>query len=310
MISPDTKSITVLSVSFYSSFHLKHLFTNLVEKADHPENIQFLIVDNTNGKDNGLKESLQDVIDLTIINNDGRIRQRSKSHASALDLGLKNVETEFTLIVDPDIHVFKSGWDTFCLNPLSKNEKSVLGASYPIWKLGKVHDYPSVVFMFFKTGLVQASGNTFYPFPSTPGRIWNSVIRKIVRLGGIASKNRLDHFRFLRTFCGWLENLTGITSPDTGKEIIELFRSTGFQSIVFDTPYSRDLLEIGRDNFAAIAREFELYIHENEPILTHMYSSGVFHWKTFKGSDFKYWQQLINKVETVLSTYKKKKHTK
>ena len=297
MISPDTKSITVLSVSFYSSFHLKRLFTNLVEKADYPENIQFLIVDNTNGKDKGLKESLQDVVDLIIVNNDSRIRQRSKSHASALDLGLKNVETEFTLIVDPDIHVFKSGWDTFCINPLSKNGKSVLGAPYPIWKLGKVHDYPSVVFMFFKTALVQASGNTFYPFSSTLGRLWNSVIRKIVRLGGIASKNRLDHFRFLRNFCGWLENLTGITSPDTGKEIIELFRSTGFQSIVFDTPYSRDLLDIGCDKFAAIAREFELYFHENEPILTHMYSSGVFHWQTEKGHDIDYWLDLIHKVK-------------
>jgi len=122
MISPDTKSITVLSVSFYSSFHLKRLFTNLVEKADHPENIQFLIVDNANGKDKGLKESLQDVVDLTIVNNDSRIRQRSKSHASALDLGLKNIETEFTLIVDPDIYVFKSGWDTFCITHYQKME--------------------------------------------------------------------------------------------------------------------------------------------------------------------------------------------
>ena len=38
-------------------------------------------------------------------------------------------------------------------------------------------------------------------------------------------------------------------------------------------------------------------MYNDEPIMTHMYSSGVFHWKTKKGSDFKYWNLLIDKVE-------------
>ena len=47
----------------------------------------------------------------------------SISHASALDKGLRYVDTKYCLIIDPDTYIFKSDWDTFCLsNLLEKNE--------------------------------------------------------------------------------------------------------------------------------------------------------------------------------------------
>jgi len=297
MAHSESKIITVLSVSFNSSFHLNRLFSNLIGKAHQPDKIQFLVVDNTNGEDEELSCSFDESLEIKIIKNDGQNRQRSKSHASALDIGIKNIKTDFTLIVDPDIHVFKNGWDSFCLNPFVQNERLVIGAPYPQWKLGKVHDFPSVVFMFFKTELVQSFGETFYPFPYPIGRLWNSIIRKIVRLGGIANKSRLDRFHFLRSFCGWLEKITGITSPDTGKPIIEQFRFNGFESIAFESPYSSDLIENRYHDLGIIAQDFEIFLYKNEPIMTHMYSSGVFHWKTEKGSDLNHWQSLVSTVE-------------
>ena len=144
------KKITVLSVSYFSAFHLNRLFNNLTAKADNPETLQFLVVDNTNGEDSDLHSYFVPGLDIQFISNSGKGYQRSVSHAGALDIGLKNSETEFILIVDPDVHVFKAGWDTFCLNRIAENDSSVIGAPYPAWKLGKVHDYPSVVFMFFQ----------------------------------------------------------------------------------------------------------------------------------------------------------------
>ena len=87
---------------------------------------------------------------IRILKNKNRFKQRSLSHASALDFGLRHVDTEFTLIVDPDIHIFYKNWDEFCLKKIKGNHPTVIGAPYPQWKLGKVHDYPSVIFMFFK----------------------------------------------------------------------------------------------------------------------------------------------------------------
>ena len=40
-------------------------------------------------------------------------------------------------------------------------KKDIIGAPYPNWKLGKVHDYPSVVFMFFRTKRLKNSMNHF-----------------------------------------------------------------------------------------------------------------------------------------------------
>ena len=75
--------------------------------------------------------------------------------------------------------------------------------------------------MFFQTNLVQNFGKTFYPFPIFYKRISNSILRKIVRLGGLANKKNLGQFRKLMLICEKLENITGVTSPDTGNEIIK-----------------------------------------------------------------------------------------
>ena len=79
-----------------------------------------------------------------------------------LDLGMKNIDTKYTLIVDPDIHIFQEKWDQICIKEIELNKKTVIGAPYPQWKLGKIHNYPSVIFMFFQTNLVQNFGKTFY----------------------------------------------------------------------------------------------------------------------------------------------------
>ena len=296
----EEKKITVLSVSYFSAFHLNRLFNNLTSKADNPETLQFLVVDNTNGEDSDLHSYFVPNLDIQFISNSGKGYQRSVSHAGALDIGLEKSETEFILIIDPDVHVFKAGWDTFCLKRIAENDTMVIGAPYPAWKLGKVHDYPSVVFMFFQTKQVQEFKKSFYPFPPFLKRIWNSLMRKITRLGILTSKSKLDKSERLRSITGWLEDAIGITSPDTGKEIIETFRSKGFTAVNFDAPYSEDLLRSGQKDQAELAKEFELYVFEGVPIMTHMYGSGVFHWKTEKGSDLDHWQELITRIEKYL----------
>ena len=294
----NKKTITIISVSYYSSWHLNRLFNNLIEKADHPSSIQFLVVDNSNNDDLGLKDSFREDLAIKIILNNGKGLQRSVSHASALDLGLKSSNTKFTLIIDPDVHVFKKAWDTLCIDQIIAQKQSVIGAPYPTWKLGKVHDYPSVIFIFFETDQVQNLGKRFFPFPGLLRMVWNSIFRKITRLGLLTSKSRLDRSKILRSVSGQLEKMIGITSPDTGKDIIESMRDKGFNSVMFDAPYSLDIK--GKEAQSEMAKEFELFLLDDKPIMTHMYGSGVFHWKTEKGADIDYWEKLISKIEEEL----------
>ena len=46
-----------------------------------------------------------------------------------------------------------------------------------------------------------------------------------------------------------------------------------------------------------MARDFELYYEGDNPFMTHMYGSGVFHWKTKNGSNVQYWRRLIEDIE-------------
>ena len=293
------KLITIISTSYRSGEHLSRLFNNLIDKAQNKDILQFLVIDNTNGDDKRLHDILTKDMELEIIENEGRNLQRSISHAKALDIGLKRSNTEFTLIIDPDVHIFKDGWDRMCLDLYKNKEKLVIGAPYPDWKLGKVHNYPSVVFFFFHTRQIRDLNRTFYPFPSLMKNLKNSFFRKITRLGFLASKTRLDKSPLLRIITNSLERNFGITSPDTGKDIIEAIGERSFKSINFEAFYGNALKPPKASSFQYdMAKEFELYFYNNEPFMTHMYGSGVFHWKTSQSSNKKYWLDLINDIES------------
>ena len=290
--------ITIISVSYNSGEHLGRLFDNLNVKAKYKKNLQYLVVDNTNGQDQQLKNFFPDNLDLTIIQNNGKGTQRSISHASGLDAGLKESDTEYTLIIDPDVHVFRSNWDSLCIDYFNEREKRIVGAPYPNWKLGKVHDYPSVVFMFFRTLEIKKLNESFHPFPPLFDRIGNSIFRKINRLGFLANKSRLNKSSFLRLVTSFLEKTFGITSPDTGKEIIEAIRSKAYEPINFKAYFEHQLHSMtASKSHYDMARDFELYYEGDNPFMTHMYSSGVFHWKTKNGSNVQYWRRLIEDIE-------------
>ena len=297
------KDITVLVVSFNSSTHLKRLIDNFLLKTSQLENIKFLIIDNTDGKDKSLYTTFDNLYKIRILKNKNRFKQRSLSHASALDFGLGHVDTQFTLIVDPDIHIFYENWDKFCLKKMKGNYPTVIGAPYPQWKLGKVHTYPSVIFMFFKTSLVQSFGKTFHPFPKPYKRLYNSFMRKFVRLGGLANKRRLGKSKKLRLICEWFETITGVTSPDTGREIIRQFKNNKFRTIVFSSPYEQDFGIQNKQELMLLAKDFEIYTFNDKPFLSHMYSSGVYHWRSKRSSDLNYWLSLIKKVENKEGKY-------
>ena len=124
--SKQPKMITIISVSYNSGKHLGRLFENLNVKAKQKNILKYLVVDNTNGQDQQLKNFFPDNMDLTIIQNNGKYIQRSISHASGLDAGLKESDTEYTLIIDPDVHVFRSNWDSLCIDYLNKREKRIV----------------------------------------------------------------------------------------------------------------------------------------------------------------------------------------
>ena len=163
---------------------------------------------------------------------------------------------------------------------LNRSRKTIIGAPYPQWKIGKVHDFPSVVFLFFKTKEIQKFDISFYPFPKSIVKFKNSIIRKCIRFGIGGNKYLLNKYLILRKLTQTLEKWTGISSPDTGDKIIKALRKNNFTPICFEAKYSNDLK--GNDTIFWLAEQYEVFFLDNELIMTHMYGSGVFYWKTKK----------------------------
>jgi hypothetical protein len=149
--------------------------------------------------------------------------------------------------------------------------------------------------MFFSTKEMKKLNTTFYPFPDFWIKLKNSFIRKVIRLGFFGSKGSLNKFHFFRKIATYLENLTGITSPDTGNNIINAMRNGNKTSLCFEARYSSDIND--NDGMSILAKEYEAYMFQDELIMTHMYGSGVFYWKTSRGGDVDYWEKIINKIE-------------
>ena len=289
------KFITVVSVSWYSSEHLKRLTENLLSKAVNPEKVRFLIIDNTAGADSELASAFTGVPSIDIKSHYPQRSQRSIAHASALDKALPLVQSQYLLVVDPDVHVFRVGWDRFCIGEVESGKVAV-GAPYPRWKLGKIHDSPSVVFFFGKTKWFNSVSGGWYPFPSFLFRGWNFVVRKIVRLFGFATRRRLESSGLMRGITRFLEKLTGVTSPDTGWRYSKAAIEPETERTLFNTEYGTNGRLVGT-GLSCLAEDFELFLYHGKPFLTHLYSSGVSYYRTNNSENSNVWLSAIQEAE-------------
>lgn len=292
--------VTVVIVNWYSSELISELISNLDKKAYVPNSISYLIIDNTNGSDDKLRKLRFQISNIRIKINDGIGLQRSVAHALGLNRAMVFLDTPYTLVVDPDVHVFQDEWERVCIQRLRDHNIVAIGAPYPSWKLGKIHNFPSPVFMFIKTEDLLRVDTDWYPFPPKTRRIYNFFIRKVLRLGIVCSKDRLDKYEKLRLFSSWFEEKIGVCSPDTGWLIVNRIKELNKESIQFDAVYSSDPRVVAHSKskiLQELSNNYELYLYDKEPFLTHKYTSDVFHWKTRKGMDKTYWQECISAFE-------------
>lgn len=269
--------ITVVTVSWRSGRMIRWLMDNLRSKAALPDHLRFLIVDNTGGNDDSLSPLVEEGAE--VVRHDGRRMQRSVAHAAALDEAMARIQTPLLVVVDPDVFLFQAGWDDWCRSTIASGMDFV-GAPYPPWKLGKVHDFPSPVFFVARTSSLRALDTAWTPFPSAARRAANFFLRKVTRFGLVCTRKRLTHRPFLRNVGATLEREIGITSPDTGFFLGEAARRAGMNSHLLEALYADDSRLDGLPVLASLAARFELYFDGKRPFLVHRYSSGVFLWRT------------------------------
>jgi len=295
------QQITVVVVNWFSNNLLLQLLDNLTAKAVFPERLHFFIVDNTNGEDReiGQLKRLYKRVHIEEIHS-GNLKG-SWAHAHGLNFATNRVQTPYTVVMDPDIHLFKEQWDEFLIGELVKHEAMAIGAPYPSWKLGKYHQFPSPPFIFYKTSVLKTLGLDWSPFPKAfSPQIYNFITRQIVRMGLFCTRRRLSKYPKLRKTAKRLETIFGVCAPDTGWLIASKSKRDNLRTLLFDdvqegtSPFNQYPFSTALD---ILSTEYELYQYENEPILTHKYSTNGYLWRTSFGKDTQYWLDLIRQTE-------------
>jgi hypothetical protein len=297
MSNPDAL-ITIGTVNWHSYAYLEKLFNNLLDKAEYPDRLRFVVVDNTNGKDDNVEKLKEDFRDITIIKNDTWQTKGSQSHASGLNIVMKNIKTPYALILDPDVHVFKKNWDTFLIDLTNQNNIFALGVSFPPWQLGMYHNFPNPVFCFFKTKQYLE----FLPYWSAydVNRFiicWDFIRRNFLRLGILISRKHFESSKLIRTAWPCIEKIVGLCSRDTGWRKAQKAKKSKIKTIIFKTKIVPSKKFRPDDFYSNMAKYFELYYYQNEPILTHKSSTNSPVFKTDKSNDEDLWKKCIEQIE-------------
>ena len=296
----NTKNISVVLVNWFSSDHILRVISNLQKKAYNSDDLFFIIIDNTNGKDKKLYKLISQLNKTIIIPYFPKSKQRSISHSLGLDRAMRELTSIYTLIIDPDTYIFQKNWDLFCINKI-KDGDIAIGAAYPNWKLGKVHNFPSPIFFFSKTDWILTEKTSWFPYPNKLKRLSNFFLRKFVRLFGLATRKRLNNNIIIKTLSYYLESFTGISSPDTGHQFYIKAKKNNLNSTIFKSYNFLENQNKYNDKLIKLSNEFELYFYNNTPFFTHQYSSNIFYYKMSNNPDnwIKYIQELENCNEEV-----------
>ncbi|PKL50386.1 MAG: hypothetical protein CVV39_01650 [Planctomycetes bacterium HGW-Planctomycetes-1] len=296
MTIPD-ELITIGTVNWHSCAYLEKLFNNLINKAQSPDRLCFVIIDNTNGEDD--LEKLKNVFqNITIIkNNPGRLKG-SPAHASGLNIAMKNIKTPYALILDPDVYIFKKDWDSFLIDLLNQNDIFTLGVSFPPWQLGMYHNFPNPVFCFFRTKpYLEFSPNWSAYDVNKFVLFWDFIRRNLLRLGILIGRKRFENSELVRILWTRFEKIIGPCSRDTGWRRAQKAEKAGTKTIIFQPRIISSKEFKPDDPCSAIAKYFELYCYRNEPMLTHKYSTNSLVFKTGKSDNSDLWKQCIEQIE-------------
>jgi hypothetical protein len=305
--------ITIVTVNWHSADWIRRLLDNLLRKSSGRTVLHAFILDNTNGADKDLANVHAAGVPCTIQPLDCRGLAGSRAHAFALNEAMGLVQTEFVLVVDPDVHVFAHTWDALCIEALSAKNGWAIGAPYPRWKVGKYHDFPSPVFCFFRRELMAHVRMDWRPYDDCP---WCNAaifaVRQIGRLGGLLNRRRFERSPAARSYARFAERWFGIFSWDTGWRIARSTRRRRQASVLFDDIMPQDAagLDAPADPvWGDLSREYELFASANRPVLIHRYGSGARPWRTNKGGDESFWLQCIDRAEAILSSDKQHPET-
>jgi len=297
--------ITVAVVSWYSTANIQALFTSA--QANATSDLDFIICDNTDGKDCELHDSLGNAHRIISFSPDvpavyrRKRRYGSYAHGSALNMLLHQIKTEYCLFADPDCLILASGWDQICRQAIAA-PMMAFGAPYHSCKIPKYHNFPSPIFIFFRTEEFRKIGADWTPY-KVPLSVeaWDQM-RRILAIAGSGLGRRIAGRSFyLSRVAEIMRQVLGNSGKDTGWRIAAQARRRQYQANLLTTALVNTQLHpiyATQPSVQELMNRFELFLWQGIPFVTHYYGSP---YRKYGNIDqaIDYWRGLAQVVSQV-----------
>ena len=150
-----------------------------------------------------------------------------QDHACSVNALYRQVTTEYTLLVDPDVALLRGSWDRVLVDEMERGGYDAVGAPYNPYKWQKYRGYPTVIFLFVRTRLLQDSAFDFRSYSGNP----------------VADRFEYSLHRYQRVLNRYVPELVRGSSRDAGWRLPRLFRSRRASTLSFGVPFIRDVDE-------------------------------------------------------------------
>jgi hypothetical protein len=252
-----------------------------MEQAATENHFSFLVADNTNGADDELYELLGRRSKILAVDPvtphvwRAGSRAASYAHGAALNFLFSHIETEIAIFVDPDCLFLMPGWDRVCIEEL--NSVAVVGAPYHARKLAKYHNFPSPIFSAFHVDPVRNLKPDWTPYLLPPWIEAGDQVRRVIAIfGARAGESVLGSDFYASRIAQVMRRYCGNSSKDTGWRIARAASRSNCASSLFTSALHAGQLREPCNSSAsvlALMDEYELFLWQRVPILTHFYGN-------------------------------------
>ena len=274
--------ITVGVISWYSTDQIRDLFDSLIANAAHLENIEFIICDNTGGKDTRISEVFGPYYKILhfspSVPKEWKPKRAAGSYAHGMGLNylMDHIQTEFCLFTDPDCMVLMKDWDNR-LKTMLDPKHIAAGAPYHSSKIAKYHNFPSPIFSFFNLTVYKNIQADWTPYRLPLTTIITDQIRRIPAIiGGYLGYKIWGRSFYLSKTAEFMRFVFGNSGKDTGWRIAKSAKKEGYAARLLTTAVVHNQLAsilTGKQPIIDLMTEYELFLLDGIPFVTHLYSS-------------------------------------
>ena len=298
--------ITVVTVNYYSCRLIKRLLVNLRSLAARPDLMKFIVVDNTCSQDPEL--NLLDSENCRVLpgvnpSQGGHAVPPEKAQGDAINLAVSSIKTPLALLADPDIHLFRKGWDMVLREELGKDINCVAaGAPLPRWRIGGYHNFPAPAFCLFRMDAFRALGVNWSAEVGESSR-WgmNWFRQQLLWLGPLGTREHYEHSPQLRRLFDCWSIKCGISGvAEVGRRMARQVKALHLRTLLFDhVLYSEMDQTHTHPVLIELAKHFEVYNFQDKLFMTHRGGGGCRRWCKERTNDTIYWLECIRFIESV-----------